>query len=159
MGKAQLPQLRKLRCALIFYFKTLRKLRCGLKSLKFVALSFFFRLIAQFYTLNLILFYFDRNFDKWRPSLANYSGYSFLPKIVKNAVFALCCEISIAKVRLRFNLVPYKNAVPQLRNCVALQLNQKVYCGSCAGVQKLKKLNFAFCAALLLVEEIIALLI
>ena len=39
--KAQLPQppqLRKLRCALIFYFETLRKLRCGLKSLKFVAL-------------------------------------------------------------------------------------------------------------------------
>ena len=28
----QPPQLHKLRCALIFYFKTLRKLRCGLKS-------------------------------------------------------------------------------------------------------------------------------
>ena len=39
--EAQLPQplqLRKLRCALIFYFETLRKLRCGLKSLEFVAL-------------------------------------------------------------------------------------------------------------------------
>ena len=39
--KAQLPQppqLRKLLCALIFYFETLRKLRCGIKRLKFVAL-------------------------------------------------------------------------------------------------------------------------
>ena len=38
--KVQLPQpppLRKLRRALIFYFETLRKLRCGLKPLKFVA--------------------------------------------------------------------------------------------------------------------------
>ena len=42
MGKAQfevqLPQLRRLHCALIFYFETLRKLRCGLHSSKFVAL-------------------------------------------------------------------------------------------------------------------------
>ena len=38
VGKAQLPQLRKMRCALIFYFETLRKLRCGQKSLKIVAL-------------------------------------------------------------------------------------------------------------------------
>ena len=39
--KAQLPQppqLRKLRCALIFYFESLRKLRCGIKPFKFVAL-------------------------------------------------------------------------------------------------------------------------
>ena len=41
VGKAQLPQppeLRKLRCALIFYFETLRKLRCEIKPLKFVVL-------------------------------------------------------------------------------------------------------------------------
>ena len=47
VGKAQLesqsatsqpPQLRKLRCALIFYFETLRKLRCGIRPVKFVAL-------------------------------------------------------------------------------------------------------------------------
>ena len=42
VGKAQLeaqpPQLRKLRCGLIFYFETLRKLRCEIKSLKLVAL-------------------------------------------------------------------------------------------------------------------------
>ena len=33
----QPPQLRNLRCAFIFYFETLRKLRCGLLFLKFVA--------------------------------------------------------------------------------------------------------------------------
>ena len=48
-----------------------------------------------------------------------------------------------------------ENAVPQLRNCVALQLNQKAHCGSCAGLQKSKKFNCAFCAALSLVEKII----
>ena len=35
----------------------------------------------------------------------------------------------------------YENTVPQLRNCVALQLNQKVYCESCAALQKLKKIK------------------
>ena len=43
------------------------------------------------------------------------------------------------------------------RNCVALQLSQKVHSGNCAALQKLKKLNCAFCAALLLVEKIVAL--
>ena len=45
VGKAQLevqlpqpPQLHKLCCALVFYFETLRKLRCGIKPLKFVVL-------------------------------------------------------------------------------------------------------------------------
>ena len=42
VGKVQLeaqpPQLLKLRCALIFYFETLRKLRCGIEPLKFVVL-------------------------------------------------------------------------------------------------------------------------
>ena len=84
-------------------------------SLKFVALKlrcafnffFFFQLIAQFYTLTLILFHFD----KCWPSLADYLLFSV--KIAKNVVFALCYEISIAEVRLRFNLV--RNAVPQLR--------------------------------------------
>ena len=42
-------------------------------------------------------------------------------------------------------------------NCVALQLNQKVHCGSCAALQKLNKLNCAFCAARLLVKKIVAL--
>ena len=74
VGKEQPPQLQNLRDALIFYFETLRKLRCGLKSVKLAALSnfFFSRLLAQFYKLNLILFHFDRNIKKCRPSLANY---------------------------------------------------------------------------------------
>ena len=38
VGRAQPPQLRKLRCALIFYFEILWKLHCGLKSQKCVAL-------------------------------------------------------------------------------------------------------------------------
>ena len=79
----------------------------------------------------------------------------FQSKIAKNAVFALCCEISIAEVGLRFNLV--KNAVLQLWNCVALQLNQKVDCGSCAALQKAKKLNCAFRAKRSLVKKIVAL--
>ena len=71
VGKAQLevqpPQLRKLHCALIFYFETLRKLCCGLKSLKLIVLHFqFFLLIVQFYSMNLILFHFNRNIDKCR---------------------------------------------------------------------------------------------
>ena len=37
-AKAQPPQLRKLHCSLIFNFETLRKLRCGLKCLKCIAL-------------------------------------------------------------------------------------------------------------------------
>ena len=114
MGKAQLPQppqLRKSRCALIFYFETLRKLRCGLQNLNLLrfncaALSifFFFRLIAQFYTFNLILFNFDRYINKFRRSLANYLLF-FCLKSQKNAIFALCCGISVAQVKLRFNLV------------------------------------------------------
>ena len=40
----------------------------------------------------------------------------FLSKIAKNAVFALLCEISIAEVRLRFNLVrKCRSAIAQLR--------------------------------------------
>ena len=46
MKRNAIPQMRKLRFALIFYFETLRKLRCGLKFLKFIALRFqFFSLI------------------------------------------------------------------------------------------------------------------
>ena len=77
MGKAQLfqsPQLQKLLCALILYFETLQKLCCGLKSLKFAALSIFFGgggQMAQFYTFKFILFYFD-HIDQCWPSLATY---------------------------------------------------------------------------------------
>ena len=33
----------------------------------------------------------------------------------------------------------YGITVPQLQNCVALQQNQEIHCGSCAALQKLKK--------------------
>ena len=45
------------------------KVCCVLIALRF---SILFRLKAQFYTLNLILLHLDLNFDKCRPSLANY---------------------------------------------------------------------------------------
>ena len=69
----------------------------------------------------------------------------FLSKLAKTEVFVLCCESSITNIRFHFNYW-FKNAVLQLRNCVALPLNQKVYCGSCSALQNIKKLNCAFCA-------------
>ena len=69
----------------------------------------------------------------------------FLSKIAKNAVFALHREISIAEVRLRFNLVrKCRSAIAELR-CALVE--SKVHCGSCAKLQKLKKVSCAFCAA------------
>ena len=59
-------------------------------------------------------------------------------KIAKNAVFAMCCEILIAEVRLCFNLV--RKCRSAIANYVALQQNQKVYWGSFAALQKLKQL-------------------
>ena len=76
----------------------------------------------QFYTLNLILLYFDHNIDKCRPFLANH--LLFFVKITKNAVFALCCEILIVEVGLRFNLVPVQKChftIAELR-CASTEL-------------------------------------
>ena len=40
----------------------------------------------------------------------------FQSKIAKNAILALCCEISIAEVRLRFKLVQNcRSAIAELR--------------------------------------------
>ena len=69
----------------------------------------------------------------------------------------LHCGVKFLLRKVGFALTWYENAVPQLQSCVALQLNQKVHCGSCATLQKLKKLNCAVCIALLLVEKIAAL--
>ena len=57
--------------------------------------------------------------------------------------------------KLGFTLTWHKkNAVSQLWNYIAFQLNQKVHFGSCTALQKLKtKLNCAFCAALSLLER------
>ena len=67
------------------------------------------------------------------------------------------CVVKFELRKLGCALTWYENTVPQLRNCVALQLNQKVHCGSCAALQKVKNLNCAFCAALFLVKKIVAL--
>ena len=53
----------------------------------------------------------------------------------------LHCSVKFQLRKLGCALTWYEDAVPQLRNCVALQLNQKVHCGSCAALQKLKKLK------------------
>ena len=71
----------------------------------------------------------------------------FCLKLQKNAVFPLHWEISLVKVRLRFNLV--QKCCPAMAKlcCMSTELKSLAYCGSCAEVQKFKKLNCAFCAA------------
>ena len=76
--------------------------------------------------LNLILFHFDRNIDKFWPSVANY--LLFFSKIAKKLIFALCPEIAIAEVTVSCASMWYKNAVPQLRNCAALQKYEQLNC-------------------------------
>ena len=72
--------------------------------------------------LNLKLHHFDHNIDKCWPSLAKYLAKIFiLYKIVKNAIFALRCEIAIVKLRLHFNLVR-----KQLRNKKLLCITKKI---------------------------------
>ena len=78
----------------------------------------------------------------------------FMSKIAKNAVFALCCEISIAKVRLRFNLLQKScSAIDDLR-CASTHSQSSLRKLRC--IHKIKKLDYAFCTALLLVETIVA---
>ena len=45
----------------------------------------------------------------------------FLSKIAKNAVFALCCEILIAEVRLRFKLVRKCRSVIAEMRCASTE--------------------------------------
>ena len=87
---------------------------CTLIALRFYV---FFRLKAQFYMLNLILLHFDRNFDKCRPSSANYLLF-FSLKLQKMRYFH--CGMKFQLRKLGCALTWYENAVPQLRNCVAL---------------------------------------
>ena len=57
----------------------------------------------------------------------------FLSQIATNVIFALCCEISIAEVRLRFCLVrKCRSAIGQLRCALAESKNslQKFRCAS-----------------------------
>ena len=78
----------------------------------------------------------------------------FQSKIAKNAVFALCCEISIVEVRLRFNLVrKWRSAIAELR-CALTELKSSLRKLRCASEIKL---NCAFGAALLMVAKFVAL--
>ena len=103
------------------------KICCALIPLRF---QIIFQLKAQFYALNLILFFFDCNIGL-NVGLLKQIIYYFSVKIAKNSVVVLCCEISIAEVRFRLvsNFLGtwvqkinswYKNSMLQLRNCVAL---------------------------------------
>ena len=71
----------------------------------------------------------------------------------------LHCIVKFQLRELGCALTWYENAAPQLLNFIALQLNQKAHCESCAAPQKLRKINCAFRAALLLLKNIVALLI
>ena len=73
----------------------------------------------------------------------------FCLKLQKNAVFPLYWKISIVEVRLRFNLVQKCCFAMAKLCCMSTELKSLAYRGSCAQVQKLKKLNCAFCAVLL----------
>ena len=53
----------------------------------------------------------------------------------------LHCVVKFQLRKLGCALTWYENAVLQLRNCVALQLNEKVHCESWAALQKLKKIK------------------
>ena len=169
MGKAQLESqsatsatsaIAQVALRFNFLFRNIAEVALRNKTFKIccalIALHFqnFFRLKAQFYKLNLILLHFDRNIDKCRASLANHLLF-FRLKLQKMRY--LHCVVIFQLRKLGCALTWYENVVPQLRNCVALQLNQKVHCGSCAALQRAKKLNCAFCAALSLVKKIVAL--
>ena len=116
------------------------KICCALIALRFQT---FFRLKAQFYSLNLVLLHFDRNIDKCQACLANYL-LLFSLKLQKTQY--LHCVVKFRLRKLGCALTWYENAVP-------LQLNQKDHCGSCAALQKAKKIKLRICAALLLVEK------
>ena len=70
----------------------------------------------------------------------------FLPKIAKNAVFALFCEISVAEVRLRFNLVQKCcSAIAELR-CASTESKSSLWKLRCASEIKKIKLRILRCA-------------
>ena len=72
--------------------------------------------------------------------------YFFLPKIVKNAIFALCCEISIAEVRLRFNLGrKCRSAIAELR-CASTESKSSLRKLCCASEIKKIQLRILRCA-------------
>ena len=84
------------------------KICCALIALHF---QNFFWVIGQFYTLNLILFHFDRNINKCRTSLATYLLF-FCHKSQKMRY--LQCVMKFQLRKLGSALTWYENAVPQL---------------------------------------------
>ena len=82
------------------------KICCALIALRF---QNFFRLKAQFYTLNLILLYFHRNIDKFRACLANYLLF-FSLKLQKTQY--LRCVVKFRLRKLGCALTWYENTVP-----------------------------------------------
>ena len=68
----------------------------------------------------------------------------------------LHCIVKFQLRKLGWVLTWYKNAVPQLQNCVALQLNQKFLYRSCAKHRKLKKIKLHIFDALLQVKKLVA---
>ena len=70
----------------------------------------------------------------------------FQSKIAKNAVFALCGKISIAEVKLRFNLVrKYRSAIAELR-CASTESKSSLRKLRCASESKKIKLRILRCA-------------
>ena len=61
----------------------------------------------------------------------------------------LHCVVKFQLRKLDCALTWYENAVPQLRNCVALQLNEKVHCETCAALLQVEKIVALCCTALL----------
>ena len=78
--------------------------------------------------------------------LASLANYFFSLKSQKMRY--VDCVLKFQLWKLGCPLTWQENVVPQLRNYLALQLNQKAHCGGCAVLKKLKKLNCKLCALL-----------
>ena len=116
------------------------KICCALIAFRFQK---FFRLKAQFYTLNLILLHFHWNIDKFRACLANYSLF-FSLKLQKTQY--LHCAVKFRLRKLGCALTWNENTVPQLR-CASTESKtslRKLRCASESKKIKLRILRGAF---------------
>ena len=76
------------------------------------------------------------------PAFFNKLFTLFLPKIAKNALIALCCEILIAKVKLLFNLVQKRlSAIAEMR-CASTESKTSLRKLRCASEIKKKIAHF-----------------
>ena len=67
---------------------------------------------------------------------------TFMSKISKSAVFALCCEISIPEARLRFNVLQKSRSAIAEFSCTSTELKSLLLKLRCA--LEIKKINCAF---------------